>query len=190
MHIEVRSRLAQQVGSASSKRCRKRAHPDLNRGPADLQSAALTTELCTHMTGHDSIAVFAHLRELVQMPVRLDGVQVGCVQAGWKFAPTAATPDERVRENVHTRSRTWVVAATTRRPNHYKCGLLCLAHPSDSGKDLASFQAGFLFVCEWWCCRKACISDGISPGLPPADGCGQPLPCSLSGDVLSVGLVV
>ena len=74
---------------------------------------------------------------------------------------------------------------TTRR-----CGLLCLAHPSDPGKDLASFQAGFLFVREWRCCRKACISDGISPGPPPADGGGQPLPCSLSGDVLSVGLVV
>ena len=27
----------------------RRAHPDLNQGPADLQSAALTTELCTHM---------------------------------------------------------------------------------------------------------------------------------------------
>ena len=27
----------------------KRAHPDLNQGPADLQSAALTTELCTHL---------------------------------------------------------------------------------------------------------------------------------------------
>ena len=26
----------------------KRAHPDLNQGPADLQPAALTTELCTH----------------------------------------------------------------------------------------------------------------------------------------------
>ena len=26
----------------------ERAHPDLNQGPADLQSAALTTELCTH----------------------------------------------------------------------------------------------------------------------------------------------
>ena len=31
---------------------RKRAHPDLNQGPADLQSAALTTELCTQMTTH------------------------------------------------------------------------------------------------------------------------------------------
>ena len=30
---------------------RKRAHPDLNQGPADLQSAALTTELCTQMIG-------------------------------------------------------------------------------------------------------------------------------------------
>ena len=29
----------------------KRAHPDLNQGPADLQSAALTTELCTHLLG-------------------------------------------------------------------------------------------------------------------------------------------
>ena len=28
----------------------QRAHPDLNQGPADLQSAALTTELCTQMS--------------------------------------------------------------------------------------------------------------------------------------------
>ena len=27
----------------------ERAHPDLNQGPADLQSAAPTTELCTQM---------------------------------------------------------------------------------------------------------------------------------------------
>ena len=27
-----------------------RAHPDLSQGPADLRSAALTTELCTHDT--------------------------------------------------------------------------------------------------------------------------------------------
>ena len=27
----------------------KRAHPDLNQGPADLQSAVLATELCTHV---------------------------------------------------------------------------------------------------------------------------------------------
>ena len=35
----------------SKRRIYKRAHPDLNQGPADLQSAALTTELCTHC-GH------------------------------------------------------------------------------------------------------------------------------------------
>ena len=29
-----------------------RAHPDLNQGPADLQSAALTTELCTQMLSY------------------------------------------------------------------------------------------------------------------------------------------
>ena len=103
-----------------SRRSHKRAHPDLNQGPADLQSAALTTELCTHMI----------IRMILLLPFRIcarwcrwdaggmECVQVGCVQAGWKFAPTAATPNERVRENVHTRSRTWVVAATTRRPNH------------------------------------------------------------------------
>ena len=33
------------------KSCLQRAHPDLNQGPADLQSAALTTELCTRMSG-------------------------------------------------------------------------------------------------------------------------------------------
>ena len=30
-------------------RTTKRAHPDLNQGPVDLQSAAPTTELCTHV---------------------------------------------------------------------------------------------------------------------------------------------
>ena len=44
------------------------------------------------------------------------------------------------------------------------------------------------------------MNDGVAPelgktmgivfGAPPADGDVQPLPCSLSGDVLSVGLVV
>ena len=33
-------------------RTRERAHPDLNQGPADLQSAALTTELCTQVMIH------------------------------------------------------------------------------------------------------------------------------------------
>ena len=49
------------------RRSGKRAHPDLNQGPADLQSAALTTELCTHMRGHDSISAFLHLHKLLQM---------------------------------------------------------------------------------------------------------------------------
>ena len=30
----------------------RRAHLELNQGPADLQSAALTTELCTHPGQH------------------------------------------------------------------------------------------------------------------------------------------
>ena len=34
---------------AFSSRKSKRAHPDLNQGPADLQSAALATELCTQV---------------------------------------------------------------------------------------------------------------------------------------------
>ena len=33
--------------SAHGSKC-PRAHPDLSQGPADLQSAALATELCTH----------------------------------------------------------------------------------------------------------------------------------------------
>ena len=31
----------------------RRAHPDLNQGPADLQSAALTTELCTQVAENE-----------------------------------------------------------------------------------------------------------------------------------------
>ena len=38
-----------------------RAHPDLNQGPADLQSAALTTELCTHVNMLIELAVVAAL---------------------------------------------------------------------------------------------------------------------------------
>ena len=36
---------------------RMRAHPDLSQGPADLQSAALATELCTHVSSR----VWAHV---------------------------------------------------------------------------------------------------------------------------------
>ena len=38
------------VDSENKKSVKIRADPDLNQGPADLQSAALTTELCTHAT--------------------------------------------------------------------------------------------------------------------------------------------
>ena len=37
------------VSGDSRERLRRRAHPDLNHGPADLQSAALTTELCSQL---------------------------------------------------------------------------------------------------------------------------------------------
>ena len=36
------------MSDCESKLAKHRAHPDLNQGPADLRSAALTTELCTH----------------------------------------------------------------------------------------------------------------------------------------------
>ena len=42
-------------GSTFGESC-QRAHPDLNQGPADLQSAALTTELCTHILALDARA--------------------------------------------------------------------------------------------------------------------------------------
>ena len=37
----------------------ERAHPDLNQGPADLQSAALTTELCTQMMSWPEALILA-----------------------------------------------------------------------------------------------------------------------------------
>ena len=37
------------IKKCAGRMLRHRAHPDLNQGPADLQSAALTTELCTHL---------------------------------------------------------------------------------------------------------------------------------------------
>ena len=37
--------------------CGTRAHPDLNQGPADLQSAALTTELCTHLASTEPLSI-------------------------------------------------------------------------------------------------------------------------------------
>ena len=37
----------------------KRAHPDLNQGPADLRSAALTTELCTQLEATAALHLIA-----------------------------------------------------------------------------------------------------------------------------------
>ena len=37
------------AAAPSHLRTRQRANPDLSQGPADLQSAALTTELLTHL---------------------------------------------------------------------------------------------------------------------------------------------
>ena len=45
-----------------------RAHPDLNQGPADLQAAALTTELCTQMTSN-SLALFGVTLSKCDTPV-------------------------------------------------------------------------------------------------------------------------
>ena len=42
-----------------------RAHPDLNRGSADLQSAALTTELCAQMLEVAFARIFAILQGCV-----------------------------------------------------------------------------------------------------------------------------
>ena len=41
-----------------------RAHPDLNQGPADLQSAALTTELCTQMLTLSAAVKFNRRQQL------------------------------------------------------------------------------------------------------------------------------
>ena len=45
----------------------KRAHPDLSQGPADLQSAALTTELCTQVDHH--LQVSSVMRKLTRLGV-------------------------------------------------------------------------------------------------------------------------
>ena len=47
----------------------KRAHPDLNQGLADLQSAALTTELCTQMPSNSLALLGDAFREFGE-PVR------------------------------------------------------------------------------------------------------------------------
>ena len=51
----------------------KRAHPDLNQGPADLQSAALTTELCTRCARYTQIASYKN-----PMPKRISYPNHNC----------------------------------------------------------------------------------------------------------------
>ena len=50
------------MSRCETKHMLQRAHPVLNQGPADLQSAALATELCTHVKDG---AGAAHLRKAV-----------------------------------------------------------------------------------------------------------------------------
>ena len=40
---------------------KRRAHPDLNQGPADLRSAALTTELCTRLWCQCYVSQYVYL---------------------------------------------------------------------------------------------------------------------------------
>ena len=46
----------------------QRAHPDLSQGPADLQSAALTTELCTHYDHNHKFVIDQHFHWICQRP--------------------------------------------------------------------------------------------------------------------------
>ena len=47
--LPLRGQGLEVVSRDSLETLRGRAHPDLNQGPADLQSAALPTELCTQL---------------------------------------------------------------------------------------------------------------------------------------------
>ena len=65
-----------------------RAHPDLNQGPADQQSAALTTELCTQMMkGNNCLWINEKLARLGE------GIVLGLVRG----------VPEHVHEKGHTR---------------------------------------------------------------------------------------
>ena len=69
--------------ASRAKRAWRRAHPDLNQGPADLQSAALTTELCTRV-----LVLHGDRREGEGSPV--SGVQ-------WDLVSTYAHAGSRTR---------------------------------------------------------------------------------------------
>ena len=56
----VKTMCVQVLGEAVGSRCAcMRAHPDLNQGPADLRSAALTTELCTQLEATAALHLIA-----------------------------------------------------------------------------------------------------------------------------------
>ena len=60
-----------------------RAHPDLNQGPADLQSAALTTELCTQVTAEKKW-IIKIIRESLGGDLGVNcGPSVGHLEAMW-----------------------------------------------------------------------------------------------------------
>ena len=75
--------------------CCTRAHPDLNQGPADLQSAALTTELCTHATSAAVINSWECRCVLPQSVVR----RVHCACNG-----QLSVPGQRVATRAHMRA--------------------------------------------------------------------------------------
>ena len=76
---------------------RNRAHPDLNQGPADLQSAALTTELYTHVDGFSTLR--GHL-VVLRFGLRLFGTRrkASWGRLGWfrvSLCPWQRTPTQQ-----------------------------------------------------------------------------------------------
>ena len=67
---------------------RKRAHPDLNQGPADLQSAALTTELCTQCQNSPPTSAKCLVRVLIlRCPFRHHAQSRNCDNKLHKWQP-------------------------------------------------------------------------------------------------------
>ena len=79
----------------------------LNPAPSPCQMFWRITNLLIAGDGQDGLLI------IVCLPAKCSMKQHSGIQ---KALP--GRPKERVWDNVHTRSRTWVVAATTRHPNH------------------------------------------------------------------------
>ncbi len=92
-----------------------RAHPDLSQGPADLQSAALTTELCTHARCAGQAVAKGCAR-------RRDGAACGNLRARRCVAPRAPTQASSPlatapRRNVPTQAaQAWAIRWPFRAP--------------------------------------------------------------------------